>query len=205
VRIKTAVQALSVLLLLLMLPAVAAAQPATYKVDRVHSFVGFTIRHIVSDVDGRFKDFEGTINYDAAHPADSSVQFTVQAATITTDNDDRDKHLRSPDFFDAEKFPTLTFTSTKVTPKSGTSFDVTGNLTIHGVTKTVTIPATFRGTAKSPMGLRAGFASTFTLDRKDYGVVWNRAIEGGGAMLGDEVTINIKVEAGQPKPPAPAK
>lgn len=201
-RIKTAVQALSVLLLL---PAVAAAQPTAYKVDKVHSTVGFSIRHFVSDVEGRFKDFDGTITLDAAHPADASVQFTVQAASIATDNDDRDKHLRSPDFFDAEKFPTLTFTSTKVTPKGTNAFDVTGNLTIHGVTKTVTIPATFMGSVKTPMGVRAGFSSSFKIDRKDYGVVWNRAMEGGGAMLGDEVEITIKVEASTPKPPAATK
>jgi polyisoprenoid-binding protein YceI len=202
VRIKTAVQALSVLLLL---PAAAAAQPTTYKVDKVHSTVGFSIRHFVSDVEGRFKDFDGTITLDPAHPADATVQFTVQAASIATDNDDRDKHLRSPDFFDAEKYTTLTFASTKVVAKSANAFDVTGNLTIHGVTKTVTIPATFKGSVKTPMGVRAGFASSFKIDRKDYGVVWNRAMEGGGAMLGDEVEITIKAEAAPPKPPAATK
>ncbi|HEV3455266.1 MAG TPA: YceI family protein [Thermoanaerobaculia bacterium] len=194
-RIKKALQTLSVMLLLPVAWRTAAAQPAVYKADPVHSKVGFSIRHLVSDVDGRFKEFEGTIKYDAQHPADSSVQFTVQAASINTGTDDRDKHLRSPDFFDVAKFPTLSFTSTKVVPKGNNAYDVTGNLTIRGVTKTVTIPAKFRGEVKSPMGERAGFESTFTVNRLDYGVAWNRAIEGGGTILGDDVDVSIRIEA----------
>lgn len=191
-RIRLAVQALCVTLAF---PALAAAQPAAFKADPVHSKVGFSIRHIVSEVDGRFKDFDGAISYDSKHPEGSAVQFTVQAAAIDTGNADRDKHLKSPDFFDAAKFPTLTFTSTKVAAKGGNVFDVTGNLTIKGVTKTITIPAKFRGEAKTPMGDRAGFESSFTINRLDYGVAWNRAIEGGGAMLGDDVDIAIRIEA----------
>lgn len=199
-RIKMAVLGLVVLLLV---PALAAAEPVAYKADPVHSSVGFSIRHFVSDVDGRFHDFDGVIQYDAQNPTHSSVQFTVQAASISTENPDRDKHLKSPDFFDVAKYPTLTFTSTKVTPAGSNSFEVTGNLTMHGVTKTVTIPASFLGTVKMPKGgEKAGFKSTFTLNRLDYGVAWNRAIEGGGAMLGDEVTINIKIEANRESPVA---
>jgi|SRR5579864_3879922 len=194
-RIKKAVQALSVILLLPVAWRSAAAQPAMYKADPVHSKVGFSIRHLVSDVDGRFKDFDGSIKYDSQHPADSSVQFTVQAASIDTGSDGRDKDLRSPNFFDVAKFPTLSFTSTKVAPKGNNAFDVTGSLTIHGVTKTVTIPAKFRGEAKSPMGVRAGFESSFTINRLDYGVTWNRAIEGGGTILGDDVEVAIRIEA----------
>jgi len=190
---------------LLLLPVAwrsAAAEAATYKADPVHSKVGFSIRHLVSDVDGRFKEFDGTIKYDAQHPADSGVQFSVQAASIDTGNDGRDKDLRSPNFFDAAKFPTLSFTSTKVVAKGNDAFDVTGNLTIHGVTKTVTIPAKFRGEVKSPMGVRAGFESTFTVNRLDYGVTWNRAIEGGGTILGDEVNVQIRIEAVRQGAPA---
>ncbi len=201
-RIKMTLLGLAVLLLV---PALAAAEPVAYKADPVHSSLAFTIRHFVSDVDGRFRDFDGVIQYDAQNPANSSVQFTVQAASISTENDDRDKHLKSPDFFDVAKFPTLSFTSTKVVAKGGNSFDVTGNLTLHGVTKVVTIPATFRGTVKVPKGEKAGFQSTFTLNRLDYGVAWNRAIEGGGAMLGDEVTVNIKIEANRQMAAAPGK
>lgn len=183
------------LVLTLLVPALAAAEPVAYKADNAHSKVGFTIRHFVSHVDGRFRDFDGQIKYDAQTPTNSTVQFTVQAASIATDNDDRDKHLKSPDFFDVAKFPTLSFTSTKVVAKGANSFDVTGSLTLHGVTKTVTIPATFSGTVKMPKGEKAGFQSSFTVNRLDYGVTWNRAIEGGGAMLGDEVTVNIDIEA----------
>jgi polyisoprenoid-binding protein YceI len=194
-RIKKAVQALCVMLLLLVAWRSAAAQPAVYKADPVHSKIGFSIRHLVSDVDGRFKEFDGTIKYDAQHPADSGVQFTVQAASIDTGNDSRDKDLRSPNFFDAAKVPTLSFTSTKVVPKGNNAFDVTGNLSLHGVTKTITIPAKFRGEVKSPMGERAGFESSFTINRLDYGVTWNRALEGGGTILGDDVDVSIRIEA----------
>jgi polyisoprenoid-binding protein YceI len=187
-------------------PQAAAAQPGVFKVDPVHSSVAFSIRHFVSQVVGRFKDFAGTIRYDPQHPADSSVQFTVQAASIDTDNEARDKDLRSEHFFDVEKFPTLSFTSTKVTPKGANAFDVTGNLTIHGVTKAVTIPATLGGTLKSADGTqKAGFESVFTINRLDYGVRWNRAIEGGGTILGDDVHVTILVEANQPAPGAAAK
>jgi polyisoprenoid-binding protein YceI len=202
-RTKMAVQTLAVALVLAALPAVAAAQPAVYKADPVHSRVGFSIRHFVSDVDGKFKSFEGTISYDAQHPADSSVQFTVQAASIFTDNDQRDNHLKSPDFFDAAKFATLSFTSTRVTPKGSNSYDITGNLTIKGVTKTVTVPASFLGVVKTQQGEVAGFKSSFTINRLDYGVSWNRVIEGGGGMLGDEVTINLNIEAHRQAAAAP--
>jgi polyisoprenoid-binding protein YceI len=202
VRIKMALPALCVALLL---PAAVAAQPVVYKADPVHSSVTFTIRHFVSEVDGRFKDFDGTIKYDAQHPADSSVQFTVQAASISTGNDDRDKHLKSPDFFDVAKFATLSFTSTKVTPKGSNAFDVTGNLTIHGVTKTVTVPASFLGTIKTPQGEKAGFKSSFTINRMDYGVAWNRAVEGGGSILGDDVKIDVKIEANRAAAAASSK
>jgi polyisoprenoid-binding protein YceI len=191
-RTKMAVLGLAALVLV---PALAAAEPVAYKSDPVHSSVGFTIRHFVSDVDGRFKDFEGVIQYDAQNPTHSSVQFTVQSGSITTENGDRDRHLKSPDFFDVAKFPTLTFTSTKVVAAGSNNFEVTGNLTIKGVTKTITIPASFQGTMKTPNGEKAGFRSTFTINRLDYGVSWNRAVEGGGAMLGDEVTIIVKIEA----------
>jgi polyisoprenoid-binding protein YceI len=215
VRSKIAAQAhapvVTALLLLLLAaiagtPPAAVAQPAAppdgFKVDPVHSSVAFTIRHFVSEVEGRFKDFAGTIRYDSQHPADSSVQFTVQAASIDTDNEARDKDLRSEHFFDVEKFPTLSFTSTKVTPKGANAFDVTGNLTIHGVTKTVTIPATLGGTIKSAKGAKAGFQSSFKINRMDYGVTWNSAIEGGGTILGTDVNVTIRVEANQPAPGA---
>jgi polyisoprenoid-binding protein YceI len=200
-RSKTMVQALS---LLLLLAAAAAAELVVYKVDPVHSSVGFSIRHFVSEVDGRFREFEGTIKYDKQNPAASSVQFTIQATSLDTDNPDRDKHLRSPDFFDVQKYPTLSFASTSVAPKDANTLNVTGNFTLRGVTKQLTIPVAVLGTAKTPMGERAGFKTSFTINRMDYGVAWNRALEGGGSILGDDVTISLKVEAVRAAPaPAP--
>ena len=187
-------QILQVLSLALLLPALAAAEPAIYKVDSDHSGVGFSIRHFVSNVSGRFRDFDGTIKYDKANPAASSVEFTVKAASIDTANNDRDEHLRSKDFFDVQKFPTLTFTSTKVVAKDANTLDVTGNLTMHGVTKPITIPVTLLGSVKTPKGEKAGFETNFKVDRKEYGITWNNVLD-SGPVLGDEVKVNIEVEA----------
>lgn len=187
-------------LLALALPALASAAPVVYKVDPDHSSVGFSIRHFVSNVQGRFKDFDGTIKYDKQNPTASSVEFTAQVASIDTDNKDRDNHLKSPDFFDAAKFPTMTFTSTSVKAKDANTLDVTGNLTIHGMTKTVTIPVAVLGTVATKGGEKAGFESNFTIDRKDYGVQWNRVLDTGGTMLGNDVKIVVSVEANTPKP-----
>lgn len=191
-RIKALIQTLS---LALLLPAFAAAQPAVYKVDPSHSGVSFTIRHFVTNVPGRFKDFEGLIKYDKQNPAASSVNFTVQAASIDTGNNDRDEHLRGSDFFDVQKFPTLTFASNSVKAKDADTLEVTGDFTMHGVTKKITIPVDVLGSMKTPRGEKAGFETSFTLDRKDYGVVWNRLVDAGGSILGDEVKINISIEA----------
>lgn len=191
----------SAVTLALTLPALALAAPSTYKVDADHSGVNFTIRHFVSNVPGLFKDYEGTIVYDKDNPAGSKVEFTVQAASIDTGNADRDKHLRSADFFDVEKFPTLTFTSTAVKAQDKDTLEVTGDLTMHGVTKQVTIPVDFLGTAKTPNGEKAGFETTFTLNRKDYGIIWNRVMD-TGPVLGEDVKVTISVEADRQQPAA---
>ncbi|HVT59467.1 MAG TPA: YceI family protein [Thermoanaerobaculia bacterium] len=203
-RTKMLVQALAVTFLLPVLEKTMAAEPIAYKADPAHSYVGFAIRHFLTDVNGRFTQFDGAIKYDPQNPSASSVQFTVQAASINTQVEDRDKHLRSPDFFDAQKFPTLSFTSTSVSAKDPKNIEVTGNLTIHGVTKQVTVPATYLGSLKTQMGERAGFKASFTINRMDYGVAWNRAIEGGGAMLGDDVTVTVNLEAPRLQAAAPA-
>ncbi|HVG10136.1 MAG TPA: YceI family protein [Thermoanaerobaculia bacterium] len=189
--------------LALLLPALAVADPAVYKVDTDHSGVGFTIRHFVSNVPGRFKDFEGVIKYDKQNPAASSVNFTIQAASIDTDNTDRDNHLRGNEFFDVEKFPTLSFSSTSVKAVDADTLEVTGEMTMRGVTKTVTVPVDLLGSVKTPRGEKAGFETSFKLDRKDYGITWNRPLDAGGVILGDEVKINISIEADrQADPPA---
>jgi len=187
--------------------ATATAAPAgarTYTIDRNHSSVGFRIRHLVSRVDGRFGDFAGTITFDPAAPEKSSVDVTVQSASIDTDAQKRDEHLRSADFFDVAKYPTLTFKSVSVQKKSPTELTLTGDLMIHGVTKRVTVPVELLGTMPFRDGEKAGFATTFTIDRKDYGIVWNRALDQGGGLLGDEVTVTIQLETGW-EPPKPAE
>jgi polyisoprenoid-binding protein YceI len=189
----------------LLLPVQAWAEARTYTIDRAHSNVKFKIRHLISEVEGRFTEFDGSVTYDPQAPQASNVEMTVQSASIDTDNTRRDDHLRSPDFFEVEKFPTLSFKSVSVEPESATALRITGDLTIHGVTKRVTIPVRVTGTMPFREGEKAGFATTFTVDRKDYNVTWNRNVDQGGVVLGDEVEITIRLEADwAPPPPAPA-
>lgn len=191
-RSKALVHALS---LALLLPALAAAEVAVYKVDPDHSGVSFTIRHFVTNVPGRFQDFDGVIKYDKQNPAASSVNFTIQATSIDTANADRDNHLRGADFFDVQKFPTITFASTAVKAVDADTLEVTGDMTMHGVTKKITVPVEVLGSMKTPRGEKAGFESAFKIDRKEFGVTWNRALDAGGAVLGDQVSITIAIEA----------
>jgi polyisoprenoid-binding protein YceI len=186
----------------LLLPALAAAEPAVYKIDPDHSGVGFTIRHFVSNVPGRFRDFDGSIRYDKLEPAASSIELTVRAASIDTGNGDRDEHLRSADFFEVQKFPTLTFTSTEVKARDGNVLEVTGDLTLHGTTRRIAIPVQVLGTVKTPNGEKAGFEAIFTLNRKDFGITWNRVLDASGAVLGDDVKVTIEVEASRQVVPA---
>ena len=184
---------------LLAMPAIAAD---TLKVDRSHSHVGFEVRHLISTVTGSFNDFDGTIQFNRADPTQSSVEFTIQSASIDTGAENRDKHLRSPDFFDAEKHPLITFKSKRIAKKSGDSYDVTGDFTMHGVTKEITVPVRYLGMAKGGRGREiAGFKATVTLNRKDYGIIWNRSLDAGEVLLGDDVAVNINLEAGAPPPP----
>ncbi|HSS75344.1 MAG TPA: YceI family protein [Thermoanaerobaculia bacterium] len=185
---------LQALALSLLLPALVVAEPVIYKVDVDHSGVSFSVRHFVSNVSGRFRDFDGVIKYDKANPAASSVEFTVRVASIDTTNNDRDEHLRSKDFFDVQKFPTLTFSSTQVAAKDSSTLNVTGNLTLHGVTRSVTLPVSLLGTVKTPRGEKAGFETAFKIDRKEFGITWNNVLD-SGPVLGDEVKITIEVEA----------
>jgi polyisoprenoid-binding protein YceI len=184
--------ALAAVSLLPFTPAVAAD---TYTVDAVHSEASFQIRHLVGKVRGHFVDFRGTVQVDQAKPEASSVDFSIKTATIDTGVADRDKHLRTADFFDVEKFPEITFKSTKVAPAGKDKYNVTGTFTMHGVSKTVTIPVSFLGFVKDPWGNeRAGFEVTTTLNRKDYGIVWNKTLDAGGVMLGEDVAVTITVE-----------
>ena len=190
------------------LAAVLAASPAfaaeTFVIDKGHSEVGFQIRHMMSKVRGRFTDFEGRIEADRAKPQASSVELTIRATSIDTANESRDKDLRGADFFDVEKFPTITFKSTRMTPKGKDSYDVTGTLTMRGVSKEITLPVTFLGIMKNMRGQdAAGFETAVTLNRKDFGIVWNKALDAGGVLLGDEVYVSINLETRKEAPAAP--
>jgi len=185
------------------LSAATAVAADTYNFDKAHSDVGFQIRHLVSKVRGRFTDYDGTILIDKAKPEASSVELTIKAASIDTGNENRDKDLRSANFFEVEKYPEITFKSTRITAKGGDRYEVTGNLTMHGTTKEVTLPVSFLGfLSAGRMGDKAGFETSITLNRKDYGIVWNRPLDVGGTILGDDVLVSINVEANKKQPPA---
>jgi polyisoprenoid-binding protein YceI len=183
---------LTVLVLLLGFGTVAAQ--GTYTIDTVHSNVGFKVRHLVSKTAGEFNDFDGTIVADFENLDASSVEFTIQASSIDTKNEKRDGHLRSADFFDVEKYPEITFKSSKITKIDDDSFAVEGTLTMHGVSKDIVLAVDFLGEMTAMGGTRAGYELTTTLNRKDYGVSWNRALEAGGFVLGDDVEIEINLE-----------
>jgi polyisoprenoid-binding protein YceI len=176
-----------------------AASPAlaadTYLVDKAHSEASFQVRHFVSKVRGRFTDIAGTIQVDKASPDKSTVEFTIKSASIDTANQQRDTHLKSPDFFDVEKYPEISFKSSKIVAKGKDAYDVTGTFSLHGVSKEITIPVTFLGYAKTPRGDKAGFEVSTTLNRKDYGIVWNQVLDAGGTVLGDDVAVSVNIEA----------
>ena len=175
--------------------ASSALAADTYVVDKGHSEATFQVRHMVSKVRGRFGDFEGQIRIEPGKPAASSVEFTVRTASLNSDNPDRDKHLKSADFFDVDTYPTLTFKSTRIAPQSGDSYDVTGLLTMRGISKQVTLPVTLLGFVKDPWGgERAGFETSVTLNRKDFGMVWSKTLDTGGLVVGEEALVTINLE-----------
>ena len=184
-------------------PLFAQNAPETWVVDKSHSTATFKVRHMMANVVGQFRTFDGNINIDRANPLKSNVEFTIDAASIDTGNANRDKHLRNEDFFDVEKFPTITFKSTAVAKKSENEFAVTGDLTMHGVTKRVTLPVSFLGFGKTARGEKAGFEIETTVNRKDYGIVWNKSLDEGGLLLGEDVKVTINLEVDR-KVAAPA-
>lgn len=176
----------------------AASAQTTWTVDKAHSNVKFTVTHLmVSDVDGIFKNYDATIT--AAKPdfSDAKFQISIQTASVTTDNDQRDKHITSPDFFDVATYPTLTFTSTGITKTSDKHYKLTGNLTLHGVTKPASFDLWYRGTIQNPMSKAddAGFQLTGTIKRSDF----NFGSKFGNAMVSDEVAIKANGEFGKAK------
>jgi polyisoprenoid-binding protein YceI len=174
----------------------AIATTTTYGIDKAHSEVTFQVRHLLTKVRGRFSNFNGTIEYDEENPERSLVDVEVQSASIDTNDRDRDAHLRSADFFDVEKIPALTFRSTRIRRKTDDRFAVTADLTIHGVARSVSFDVSFLGKAKDPWGNeRIAFEAETTVNRRDFGLTWNTALETGGFLVGDEVKIALSVQA----------
>lgn len=177
-------------------PRVVTGLTGSWTIDPAHTRMGFVARHaMVSKVRGSFNQFDGTAVVGSGEPGEARIDVTIQAGTVDTRNADRDAHLRSSDFLDVDRYPTITFSSTSVTAH-GQSLEVVGDLTIKGVTRAVTIPFAFLGTVVDPYGcLRAGFEGSVVINRRDFGVSWNALMEAGGVVVGDMVTLEFEVAA----------
>lgn len=177
----------------------AAVKPqiSTWNIDSVHSTAEFKVKHMmISNVKGQFTGIKGSLTHDESDPANSRVEASIEAASINTRDPQRDAHLKSADFFDIEKFPALTFKSTRITRNSDGELEVTGDLTIHGVSRNVVFAVEGPSEpAKDPWGnTRLGLAATTKINRKDFGLTWNAALETGGILVGDDVTLSLDVQ-----------
>ena len=173
-----------------------AVQAATYTIDASHSSVGFKVKHMmVSKVRGTFDTFEGSVEFEDGAPADWSAGAVIQMASVNTSDEKRDAHLSGPDFFDAETYPTMTFVTTAVKP-NGDDWTLVGDLTLHGVTKSVELELEYNGSVDDPWGNhRIGFSAEGVIDRGDFGITWNNALDKGGVAVGNEVTVSLEIEA----------
>jgi len=192
-------------LALMALASPTLGAPQSFNIDPAHSQVGFSIRHFFTRVSGRFNDYSGAVMLDEKNLENSSVEATIKATTIFTNNERRDADLRSSKFFWTDSFPTIRFKSTKVVPGPTGTLKVAGELTMRGVTKPVVLDCNFLGAGATDMGgfsmgYRAGFEASTSVNRKDYGILWNKTLDQGGTMLGDDVTISITVEAVRQEP-----
>lgn len=167
-----------------------------WQIDPAHTTAEFSVRHMmISNVRGRFGTIEGTVTGDLADPTQAQVEAKIDVASVDTRNEQRDQHLRSADFFDVENHPHITFKSRRIERAGDNEYKIVGDLTIRGVTREVVLDATFQGQAKSPWGQQvAGFSATTKLNRKDFGLTWNTALETGGVLVGDEVKVEIQAE-----------
>jgi len=172
---------------------------ATWQIDAGHSLVEFAVKHMMfTTTKGRFGQFSGTIAYDEADASRSAVAVEIDTVSVDTRDEKRDDHLRSGDFFDSERFPTITFTSTRVEPTGDDSFRVAGDLTIRGITRPAVLDAEFTGRGTNPWGQEViGFSATTKFKRSEFGLEWNAALETGGVLVGDEVKISLEIEAGK--------
>lgn len=182
------------------------SEAARFMIDPAHSSIEFKIRHLmIAKVSGKFDRFSGEFHYDAKDSKGWSAMSTIEAASVNTGIADRDNHLRNADFFDVSKYPALTFKSTGVTDVKEGSAKLNGLLTIRGVEKPVVLDLEIGGTAVDPWGnTKAGFTATGKINRKDFGMTWNKALDNGGLALGEEVEITLQIEGTQDKPAAPA-
>ncbi len=178
-------------------PSVPANLTGTYTIDPAHTRIGFVARHaMVTKVRGSFDEFEGSGYFDAKSPGNSKIKLVIKAASIDTRNADRDAHLRSNDFFDMDAYPEITFTSTKVEQTGEVLYRVTGDITIKGVTRSVAVDFEYTGAAVDPYGnQRIGFEGSTSINRKDWGVNWNAALEAGGVLVSENVTLEFEVSA----------
>ncbi len=188
--------ALVVALVALISVATLTAAADEYTFDKSHSAIGFQVKHMaISKVNGEFNDYTGGFNFVPGDPSAWSAHITIEAGSVDTGNEKRDEHLRSADFFDAEKFPTLTFTSTGVSMTDQSEGKVTGELTMRGVTRTVTLDLEFMGTVTDPWGNeKAGFSLSGKINRKDWGLNWSKTLETGGLIVSDTVKLMIDIE-----------
>ncbi len=191
----------SILFAAMVFVASAVSAQSKWTVDPSHSTVKFSVSHLmVSEVEGRFSKFDGAIATQTDDFNNAEVNFTVNVNSINTDNEGRDKHLKSDDFFNAEKFPNMVFKSTSFKKKNKNKYVLEGNLTIRDVTKKVKFDVTYGGTVTDPWGnVKAGFKTSTTISRKAYGLLWSKLTEAGGAVVGDEVTMTLKLEFGKVK------
>ena len=173
-----------------------SVQAAEWGLDPVHSAVEFSVRHLaISKIKGKFKDFDAKMVFDGKAVENGSAEFTIQVASIDTDNEKRDNHLKSSDFFAAEENPTITFKSKKVTAVKDGKFQITGDMTMRGVTKEVTFDCELHGVVKGPMGgTRAGFSAETTINRHDFGVSWSKTLDAGGLVVSNDVKLTLELE-----------
>ncbi len=169
---------------------------ANYTVDTAHSHIGYSLKHMFTKSNGQFNEFEGTFAFDEKKDTLSDISFKIKAASINSSNQKRDEHLNSPDFFDTAKYPEITFKAATIQKTGKGAFKITGPLTIKGITKTVTFTAAYLGTGKNPWGMEmSSFTANTEINRKDFGIVWNKALDTGGTILGEKVTIEVEIEA----------
>ena len=174
----------------------AEARAATYAVDKDHSSVQFKIKHLFSNVKGTFNTFEGTVDYEPGKPEIWKTAGSIDVMSVDTNEPKRDKHLQSPDFFDAEKYPKIEFHSTGVKEATATGAKLEGMLTMHGVEKPIVLDVVINGVGNDPWGnVRAAFSASTKINRKDFGMAWNQALDAGGVLIGEEVQIDLEIEA----------